>query len=400
MDTYLEIVDSDGHIAEPGDLWERYIDPKYREDCPKIWLEADGTEQFRCDGNVTLTTKPSLKKSSLATGSNFGGRDFQVDLNRNYLQGDAGGFDPHERIKWMDSEGIDASVLFPTMALTASFIIREPGRAAAAAEAYNRYMLDFVAPYKDRLLAVALLPMYALDEAIEQVKRYKKAGLNTGCVRPNLVDGKPLHHPDFYPLWEVCQEYDFGIAVHGSAGVDNLGVDRFAANSFKSTQGNTDNYSYAAEHCFTHTAELMAAVTSFVLSGICERFPRLKVAFVEGGAAWLPGYVDRMDRHFDDISANDLCVTVRPSEIFDRQCFVSFEPVEGSIKVLAEYFGANKFMAATDYPHGDGFPETVKKIKAMNLRPELERAIFSAGAKEWYGVSTIGRVGSSQMAHA
>src|SRR5205814_1256128 len=125
--------------------------------------------------------------------------------------------------------------------------------------------------------------------------------------------------------------------------------------------------------------------TSFVMGGICDKFPRLRVAFIEAGGAWLPGYVDRMDRHFDDVSANDLDITTRPSEIFERQCFASFEPVEGCIKVLAEHFGPNKLMAATDYPHSDGFPDTLKKIKAMGLKPEVEKAVLSAGVKEWLG---------------
>lgn len=391
MEQHLDIIDADGHITEPGDLWERYIDPEFREHCPKIWIEADGTEKMRIDEGIIVGSKPRLKKSSLATASHFGGRDRQMDISLNYLEGAPGGFDPHARIAWMDQEGIDAAILFPTMALNTMFYARDPRRTAAVTEAYNRYMADFAAPYKDRLLPVGLLPLCALDEAIAQVVRCKKAGINSGCVRPNLTDGKPLHHPDFYPLWQACQDNDFGVAVHGSAGVDNIGLERFGRFSSISTNFGDDEASYAVEHCFVHTAEMMAAVTSFVLAGICERFPRLKVAFIEGGGAWLPGYVDRMDRHFDDISANDLCLTVRPSEIFERQCVAAFEPVEGSIKVLAEYFGPSKLMVATDYPHGDGFPNTVAKIKAMNFKPEVERALFSAGAKEWYGVSAIGR---------
>ena len=62
-----------------------------------------------------------------------------------------------------------------------------------------------------------------------------------------------------------------------------------------------------------------------------------------------------MDRHFDDQGFNDSGLTTRPSELFRRNCWISFEPVERSPKVLADYIGPNKILWATDYPHSDGF---------------------------------------------
>jgi predicted TIM-barrel fold metal-dependent hydrolase len=382
----VEVVDADGHITEPGDLWERYIDPKYRDSCPKIFIERDGAERFRIDEHLTVQSEVRHRKPSIATASLFGGRDGDLQPDLTYYDGEAGGFDPHERIKWMNREGFDRAVLFPSLTINLIWHTMDPKRAAAVTDAYNRYVLDFMSPYKGRLLGVAILPMIAVDEAIAQAKTFKKAGINAGCVRPNPVAGKALHHPCFYPLWEACQEMDFGIAIHGASGVENMGTERFGSVRTGEQGSSGAPYSYAVEHCFTHTAEMMAAVTSFVLGGVCDKFPRLKVAFIEAGGAWLPGYVDRMDRHFDDVSANDLHITHRPSEIFQRQCFSTFEPVESSIRVLAEHFGPHKLMVSTDYPHGDGFPNTINLIKQMKLKPEVERALFSVGAKKWYGI--------------
>jgi predicted TIM-barrel fold metal-dependent hydrolase len=388
MTRVLDAIDADGHIAEPVDLWERYIEPKYREDCPRIFIEPGGVEKLRIDADTIAISRVTPKKPSIATGSVFGGRDAETSTELNYLDGEPGGFDPHERIKWMDREGFDGAFLFPTNSLPIIWAVSDPKRAAAITDAYNRYLVDFVAPYRDRLFGIALLPMASLQDAIDQVKRFKKAGLNAGCVRPNPVGGKPLHHRDWYPLWEVCQDEGFGIAVHGSAGPENLGTERFrsGANAYLTGGENIEPGSYAVEHCFSHTAEMMAAVTSFVLAGVCDRHPRLRVAFVEAGGAWLPGYIDRMDRHFDDVSANDLSLKDRPSEIFNRQCVVTFEPVETSIRVLASHFGPDKMMVATDFPHGDGFPNAVRLIRGMGLAPEVEQALFSHGAKAFYAL--------------
>jgi len=87
-----------------------------------------------------------------------------------------------------------------------------------------------------------------------------------------------------------------------------------------------------------------------------------------------------MDRHFDDQGFNDSGLKTRPSELFRRNCWISFEPVEGSLNVLADYVGPHKIMWATDYPHPDGFfpgaPDMVRE-RLKGLSPETA-AIFKA----------------------
>ena len=80
-----------------------------------------------------------------------------------------------------------------------------------------------------------------------------------------------------------------------------------------------------------------------------------------------------MDRHFDDQGFNDSGLRTRPSELFQRNCWISFEPVEGSLNVLADYIGPNKILWATDYPHPDGFfpgaPAMIANRPSFQKRP-------------------------------
>ena len=92
-----------------------------------------------------------------------------------------------------------------------------------------------------------------------------------------------------------------------------------------------------------------------IWGGVVERHPKIRIAFLESGGGWIAPWLDRMDRHFDDQGFNDSALKTRPSELFQRNCWISFEPVEGSIAVLADYIGPHKIMWATDYPHPDGF---------------------------------------------
>ena len=68
---------------------------------------------------------------------------------------------------------------------------------------------------------------------------------------------------------------------------------------------------------------------SMIWGGVCERHPKLRVGFLESGGGWIAPWLDRMDRHFDDKGFNDSGLKMRPSELFQRNCWISFEPVEG-----------------------------------------------------------------------
>ena len=116
-----------------------------------------------------------------------------------------------------------------------------------------------------------------------------------------------------------------------------------------------------------------------------ERRPR----FVIDGGGWIVPWLDRMDRHFDDQGFNDSGLKTRPSELFQRNCWISFEPVEGALDVLADYIGPTKILWATDYPHADGFfpgaPALIAKRTALS--EATKHGILAGGAMRFYGLS-------------
>jgi len=97
-----------------------------------------------------------------------------------------------------------------------------------------------------------------------------------------------------------------------------------------------------------------------------------------------------MDRHFDDQRFNDSGLTTRPSELFQRNCWISLKPVEGSLKVLADYIGPHKIMWTTDYPHRDGFfPGAPKMIldRLADVSSETRHGVMAGGAMGFYGLN-------------
>jgi predicted TIM-barrel fold metal-dependent hydrolase len=128
---------------------------------------------------------------------------------------------------------------------------------------------------------------------------------------------------------------------------------------------------------------------SVIWDGVCDRYPKIRIAFLESGGGWIAPWLDRMDRHFDDKGFNDSGLSMRPSELFQRNCWISFEPVEGSLNVLADYIGADKILWATDYPHPDGFFPGAPHMIAdrPELSDETKAKVLSGGAMKFYGIS-------------
>src|SRR5262249_17003178 len=159
-------------------------------------------------------------------------------------------------------------------------------------------------------------PMQSIEAAKNEMRFCaEELGFKGVFVRPNPYNGRPLHHPDFDEVWAMCQDMDLAVCIHGGApGIGNLGDDRFPQR-----QGP------ALNHVGAPPWEWGGATASFVMAGICEKFPKLRVAFLEAGGGWMLGWLDRMDRHYEDNGMNDTPLTVRPTEIFQRQCWVSFE---------------------------------------------------------------------------
>ena len=145
-----------------------------------------------------------------------------------------------------------------------------------------------------------------------------------------------------------------------------------------------------ARHIVTHTMEMMMACLGMIWSGVIDKHPKLRVGFLESGGGWIVPWLERMDRHFDDQGFNDSGLSMRPSEIFQRNCWISFEPVEGSLRVLADYIGPHKILWATDYPHRDGFfpgaPDMVRQ-RLVGTSPETQHQVLAGGAIGFYGLN-------------
>ena len=376
MTRTYNVVDADGHILEPLDLWDKYIDPEFRERRPRFVIDENGKERLSVEGK--LLGNPRGIGSLGAVGVRQGDRQARhPEIRRRARR--AGSTRTPASSTWMPTASTPPSSIRASACSPAPS--RTPASPAAMCRAYNRWLADYCKPYPDRLFGVAMLPMQSVELAIEEMRYAREElGMRGGFLRPNPYHGKKMiSDPMYEPFWTMAEELDFSIGFHeGSTNaMPTVGVDRFESDR-------------AARHMISHTMEMMLAAMAVIWGGVVDRHPRLRVAFLESGGGWIAPWLDRMDRHFDDQGFNETAPKMRPSELFQRNCWISFEPVESSIAVLADYIGPHKIMWATDYPHQDGFfpgaPQMVRE-RLGPLSPEAKHQVLAGGALGFYGVS-------------
>jgi uncharacterized protein len=375
MTRIYDTIDADGHILEPLTLWDDYIDPAFRERRPQFVIDKNGKERLTVEGKLLGNPR------GIGSLGAVGVRQGEIKAgSQKYADGRKGGFDPHARIIDMDLDGIDAAFLYPSLGLFTG-AVEAPDLSAAMCRAYNRWLKDYCEPYSDRLFGVAMLPMQSVELAMAEMRYARETlGMPSGFLRPNPYHGKKmLSDPMYTPFWSLAEELDFPIGFHegSSSAVPTVGVDRFEDDR-------------SARHMISHTMEMMLVALSVIWGGVVDRHPKLRIAFLESGGGWIAPWLDRMDRHFDDKGFNETAPKMRPSELFQRNCWISFEPVENTIAVLAEYIGPHKVMWATDYPHQDGFfPDAPKMVRERlgSLSTEQKHQVMAGGALGFYGVT-------------
>src|SRR3954465_1475901 len=179
MNRAYNVVDADGHILEPLDLWDRYMDPAFRDRAPRSVKDNETGKE-----RLIIEEHKSDARLSIGRVGAVGARQGILEPDAMaYKDGKRGGFDPHARIPDMDQDGIDAAFLFPSIGLFCG-AVKDPALAAAVARAYNRWLPGSRKPYPDRLFGVAMIPLQSVDRAVEEMKFARKTlGMKAAFIR-------------------------------------------------------------------------------------------------------------------------------------------------------------------------------------------------------------------------
>jgi uncharacterized protein len=368
----FKVFDSDMHIMEPPDLWERYMAPEFRSSAPR----GRTSENVRDLGMIFPKAPANAQRTA---GTPHQGRNFNKnqDLYRDHAQR---GWSSEVQLEAMDTEGIDVAVLFPTRGLgILTYPDQDPRFAAALARAYNDWLHDFCKANPNRLFGAGMISVYDINDAVEESRRVvEEFGFRSVFLRSNIVNGKSWHEPYYEPLWNTLEELKIPLGFHEATG------------SRSRQTGEQFEPNFGLRRVYAQPIEQMLGLGSFVGGGVLERHPRLKVAFLEANCSWLPWLLWRLDEGYEregDIFMQDL--TMAPSEYFKRQCFISIEPDEAPARHTIEDFGCEQLVFSTDYPHGDSkYPNAVESFLKLPLSDADKRKILWDNCARFYGVGT------------
>jgi len=367
-----DIVDADGHVLEPADLWEANLPEGMRDRGIRMRWNPDTQWDER------FVEDRMLSDRGVAGLGNAGQSYEDYGRGMHYEDLHAAGFDPSERVKVLDAEGIDVAVLYPGLGLALGGI-RDPELAVASCRVYNDWIADYAAAAPDRLYGVGALPMQDADACAAEVHRMKDVGLRAGFARPNPVNGAPLHHETFDPIYRALAETGLPLAFHPAGHFDLPGASQRLA----------DLMAMGTHHANILFVDQYVTLSNLVYGGVFERHPDLRVAVLECGGGWIGHWMDRMDEFLESYSWAVPPLSLKPSEYFRRQCVVSFDPGEHTAPLLAGFVGDHTLIWASDFPHSDAkYPGVVDELREhTETMDELARAALLGGnARRLYGI--------------
>jgi predicted TIM-barrel fold metal-dependent hydrolase len=354
------VITADSHAGALPDQYRSYLDPAYRA----TYDELVGHQAAETD--LEARHKREQKRQ-------FGGDLFSVEFG-----GRRGAWDHEVRMNELEQLGIVADVIFPDgqnenpAPFSPNAGLFGPELEHAGARAHNRWLADFCSLAPQRHAGVALVPLHDIDWALAEIRWTREAGLRGGIfVSPWTGDRPFLHHPRYEPIWATCAELDLPVNFHSTPQHPDYGDHPGSVAIFA-----------------TEVAWFSHRPLWFLLwSGVFERYANLKVALVEQSSAWVPytlGYLDGLyERPYFEHFREGL--SLRPSEYWARQCFVSgfIDPSEFAIRAQ---IGIGNLLWGSDYPHAEGIADPHRNLpKVMGGAPDDDlRRVLGENAAHLY----------------
>ncbi|MGH9025517.1 MAG: amidohydrolase family protein [Acidimicrobiia bacterium] len=372
------VVDADGHVMEPDNLWvERMDHDRWGDWIPRKVTEDEIYETVYVGGTIRVGGREL--RDALARSVGMTAREL-YDLLQSIRV--PGGHDPSARLSDMDRDGIDIAVLYPSLAMFFGPVDPIPALhdvefVADCQRAYNDWVAEYCAADRRRLFGIAAVPLQDPPRAVAEAERaVNDLGLRGVFIRPSAyADELPLNHSVYDRFWAACQDLDVPVGLHPGVHVDTPGACRKFRlvaddeNMMLTNSARDEMHGGSAlGQAVGNTADMVVTLGRLLMGGVCERFPRLRFLVLESGGGWVPTLLERMDEQVKAFPLEQRWLSLLPSEYFRRQCWVSFEPEEWNLAPCADRLGADRILWASDYPHPEFHPDVVKELRA-NLAP-------------------------------
>ena len=221
---HVAVFDSDSHVVEPPELWEKYLDPEFRVlGKQALWRHDGETNSYlKINGEVVRDTMNSnLPRHAIWRPGMSWDAVGELDASVRHPMNE-GAWNARTRLADMDAMGIDQAFLYPTWFAEGFHLVADPDTAYALARAYNDWIADFCRAEPRRLYAAAMLPLQDMDYTLAELRRVAGIPCFRGAfIRPMFFQGHYFTSPYFDPLWAELERLGLVAAVHPTPGLWN-----------------------------------------------------------------------------------------------------------------------------------------------------------------------------------
>jgi len=345
MRTYT-LISADSHIVEAPDLWEKWLPKEFASRGPKMVKDAEGGDAWQY--------RPGTPPVPLGLVTTYPGRTYEHFkwTGARYSQVNQGAFHGPTRLKEQEADGVDAEVLYPSQRTMRHFMLDDDDEFhLAGIQAYNNWMAkEFMAADPSRLIGLAQMPNVGVEAMIAELRRAKTMGMR-GVILSTWPSGGLSLMVEDNAFWAECEQLDMPVSIH-------LGVASKQSGKPAVSTGMVEGHGLISTGAKTIVGYSCAGldimpniIAETILSGLFERFPKLRFISVEAGAGWVPFFLEQMDdRYFRQRRWAQVELQMLPSQYFRRNWLVTF--VQDFYGIRNRHaVGLGNMMWSTDYPH-------------------------------------------------
>jgi predicted TIM-barrel fold metal-dependent hydrolase len=355
-------ISGDEYVQEHPELWTRRISKqKWGRRIPHIEQKSDGSERWVVDDRE-VDLRGVAEAGAVMPDRNQNPQRWQ-DVPAMVC-------DPRERLKAMDRDGVDYAVLYPTVSGIGGQTfgrIDDPELELACVQAYNDWLIDEWAGISERFIPQCILPLFPADGAVKEARRAVANG-HKGVIYPavpmELRDVPHINDSVYDPLWATCQELQVPLCFHAGASTA-IQIPAF------------EGYSPALAAAFgaiTQSASTVSVLVNLLISKILLRFPELKVVLAGSALGWAAYLLEYTDYQFKGDQLDKNGYDLKPSEMFQRQCFLIGWYDQTALQAR-RYIGTENILWSTQFPLATStWPNSNEYItKSFEGLPESDR---------------------------
>jgi predicted TIM-barrel fold metal-dependent hydrolase len=375
-----QMIDGDTHYYEPPDCFTRFIEPAMASDAIEIDNAESGHEIITWHGDrwdmlgegfFTQALKPGALKEMMRAvkkGLTIQEAGVHTALRPEWTSRPA-------RLKVMESQGLEATMLFPTLGISVEHHLRsDPHALYANLHAFNRWLDDdWGFAYQDQIFAAPILSLCDPDEAVKELEWVLDQGARVACMKPGHAHHRSPAHPMFDPFWARVEEAGLVMAFH----IGESGYNEFYSTDFSEAPNPEAHAKSALQWAnFYGDRPIMDTFAACIFHNLFGRFPKLQFLSVENGSLWVSYLLATMDKMKGMGRSGPWLggkVEGRASDIFKSHISVSPYP-EDDVQALIDLIGPERVVMGSDYPHPEGVAEPAELAKrAESLDPDFQR---------------------------